>query len=183
MNKRFFIISGLILVAALSRMIPHPYNFAPIGAMSIFGAAYFANKKIAFILPILALFVSDLLVNNILYSDYYSGFVLISPGFMWVYGAVVLIVLAGLFLVKKVSLFRVISGSLAASIIFFVVTNFGVWFSTATYPYTFTGLMACYTAAIPFFHNTILGDLVYSGVLFGAFEFAKQRFPVLQEVS
>lgn len=165
MNKRLLLITGLLLLAAISRMIPHPYNFAPIGAMSLFGAAYFSNKRLAFILPLLAFFVSDLLVNNILYADYYSSFVLISPGFYWTYGAMIAIVVAGIFILKKVNFKRVIGGAFSASVLFFIISNFGVWISTPTYDLTLSGFVACYVAAIPFFHMTVLGDLFYCGVL------------------
>jgi hypothetical protein len=180
MNKRLLIIAGLLLLAAISRMIPHPYNFAPIGAMSLFGAAYFSNKKLAFALPLLAFFVSDLLVNNILYSDYYSSFVLISPGFYWTYGAMIAIVLAGILILKKINFKRVIGGALSASVLFFIISNFGVWISSPTYPLSIEGFIACYTMAIPFFHMTVLGDLFYCGALFGLFEFAKYKVPELQ---
>ncbi|HCD50818.1 MAG TPA: hypothetical protein DEQ34_00120 [Balneolaceae bacterium] len=182
MNKRFLFLSGLILAAAISRLIPHPYNFAPIGAMSIFGAAYFTDKKFAFLLPILGLFISDLLINNILYSGYYSSFTLFTPGFGWTYGAMMLIVIAGFFIMKKVNVTRVIGGALSASLIFFIVSNFGVWLSDPDYPLTFSGLILCYDMAIPFFHNTVLGDLVYAGALFGSFELAKQNVPALQKI-
>jgi hypothetical protein len=180
MNKRILTISAFILLAAVSRMIPHPYNFAPLGAMSLFGAAYFSNKKLAFALPLLAFFVSDLLVNNILYADYYSGFVFLSPGFYWTYGAIAAIVVLGILMLKKIDYKRVIAGSLSASLLFFLISNFGVWVASPMYPMTFEGLMACYTFAIPFFHMNVLGDLFYCGVLFGAFEYAKQRVPALQ---
>ncbi len=182
MNKRFIILSGLIIIAAVSRLIPHPANFAPIGAMSLFGAAYFADKKFSFILPLFAMFLSDLLINNILYAEYFGGFTLFTSNFWWTYGAIALIVVAGIFLLKKVTLSRVLAGSLSASLIFFLVSNFGVWMVDVKYPPTFQGLLLCYEMGIPFFKNTILGDLVYCGVLFGGFEFAKSKLPALQEV-
>ncbi len=181
MNKRFIILSGLILAAAISRLIPHPYNFAPIGAMSLMGAAYFSDKKLSFILPLLAMFLSDLLINNILYASYYQGFTIFTPGFAWVYGSIALIVIAGIFLLKKVTLPRVLIGSLSASVIFFTVSNFGVWLSDPDYPLNIGGLILCYEMAIPFFHNTLLGDFVYSAVLFGGFEYAKTRMPELSK--
>lgn len=183
MNKRFLVLTGLILAAAVSRLIPHPYNFAPIGAMSLFGAAYFSDKKFAFIMPLVAMFISDLLINNILYASFYQGFTLFTPGFYWIYGAIALIVLTGMFLLKKISFIRILGGSLAASILFFVITNLGVWIGNPLYPQTFQGLILCYEAAIPFFHNTVMGDMFYCGVLFGGFEFIKSRIPELQLVS
>ncbi|MDR9416627.1 MAG: DUF6580 family putative transport protein [Gracilimonas sp.] len=179
-KKRFLVLSGFILIAALSRIVPHPYNFAPLGAMSLFGAAYFTNKKLSFLLPLAAFFVSDLLVNNILFASYYDGFVLFTPGFYWMYGSVALIVVAGIFILKKVNLKNVIAGSLTASIIFFVVTNFGAWLGSPIYPQSLSGLLMSYSAGIPFFHYTIAGDLIYSGVMFGAFEYVRQKVPALQ---
>lgn len=179
-KKRLVVLSGFILIAALSRVFPHPYNFAPLGAMSIFGAAYFTNKKFAFLLPLFAFFISDLLVNNILYSGFYSGFTWFTPGFYWMYGSMALIVVAGLFIMKKVNMKTIIGGSLAASIIFFLVTNFGSWLGNPMYPQTIEGLLMSYAAGIPFFHYTIAGDLIYTGVMFGAFEYAKSKIPALQ---
>jgi len=181
-KKRFIVLSGFIIIAALSRIIPHPYNFAPIGAMSIFGAAYFTDKKFSFLLPLFAMFVSDLLVNNLLYANFYGGFVLFTPGFYWMYGSIALIVVAGIFILKKVNTKTVIAGSLSASIIFFLVTNFGSWLGNPIYPQGLEGLFMSYAAGIPFFHYTVLGDLFYSGVMFGAFEYAKQHTPALQPV-
>lgn len=181
-KKRFLVLSGFIIIAALSRIIPHPYNFAPIGAMSIFGAAYFTDKKFSFLLPLFAMFISDLLVNNLLYASFYGGFTLFTPGFYWMYGAITLIVVAGIFILKKVNTKTVLAGSLSASIIFFLVTNFGAWLGNPIYPQGIEGLFMSYAAGIPFFHYTVLGDLFYSGVMFGAFEYAKNRTPALQKI-
>ncbi|MCP9292407.1 DUF6580 family putative transport protein [Gracilimonas sediminicola] len=179
-KKRFIVLSGFIIIAALSRIIPHPYNFAPIGSMSIFGAAYFTDKKFSFLVPLFAMFFSDLLVNNLLYANFYGGFTLFTPGFYWMYGAIALIVVAGIFILKKVNTTTVIAGSLSASVIFFLVTNFGVWLSNPMYPQGIEGLLMSYTAGIPFFHYTVIGDLFYSGVMFGAFEYAKTKTPAFQ---
>ena len=181
-KKRLLVLSGFILITALSRVFPHPYNFAPMGAMAIFGAAYFKNRKLAFLLPLFAFFISDLLVNNILYSSFYGGFTLFTPGFYWMYGSIALIVVAGIFILKKVNMKTVIGGSLAASMIFFLVTNFGSWLGNPMYPQTIEGLMMSYAAGIPFFHYTVAGDLIYAGVMFGAFEYAKVKIPALQIV-
>lgn len=181
-KKRFIVLSGFILIAAISRLIPHPYNFAPMGAMSLFGAAYFADKKYAFLLPLIAFFISDLLVNNLLYSQFYGGFTLFTPGFWWMYAAIAFIVLAGIFIMKKVNMKSVVIGSLSASVIFFLITNFGAWLASPAYPQTFSGLMMSFTAGIPFFHLTVLGDLFYCGIMFGAFEYIQQRTPALQVV-
>lgn len=182
-KKRFFVISAFIIIAALSRVLPHPYNFAPIGAMSLFGAAYFTNTKFAFLMPLAAMFVSDLLVNNLLFAGFYGEFMFFTPGFWYIYGAIALIVVAGLLILKKVNIKTVVGGSLSASVIFFLVTNFGAWVGNPIYPQTLEGLFMSYAAGIPFFHYTVLGDLIYSGVMFGAFEYARQRTPALQLAS
>lgn len=183
MNKKtFYIIAGFILFAALARLLPHAYNFTPLGAIALFGAAYFKNKKWALIIPIAALWMSDLILNNVMYSSYYDGFAWFTGGFIYLYGAFAMIAILGFYLLKKVTPGRVVGGALGASTIFFVVSNFGVWLSSPTYPITIEGFLACYTAAIPFFHYTIAGDLIYSGILFGGFEWLRSQYPSLQLV-
>jgi hypothetical protein len=127
------------------------------------------------------MFITDLFINNITYASYYGSFTLFTPGFWWVYGSIAVIVLIGIFLLKKVSIPRVIGSSLLASIAFFLISNFGVWLSDPDYPLNAAGLILCYEMAIPFFKNTIMGDLAYSAILFGGFEFALSRVPQLQK--
>jgi hypothetical protein len=179
-NLRFGVITGMILLAALSRLIPHPANFAPIGGMALFGAAYYNKRYWAFLIPIVSMWISDLVLNNVVYAQYFDHFVWFYSGSLFTYGAFALIVLFGMLTLKKVRIPNLIVSALGASVIFFIVSNFGVWFSGTMYPKDFSGLMACYTAGIPFFKNTILGDLVYSGILFGAFEWSMRRFPQLR---
>ncbi len=179
-NLRISVITLMILFAAFSRLIPHPANFAPIGAMALFGAAYFHQRYLSFIIPIISMWISDLVLNNIVYGQYFDHFVWFYPGFYWTYGAFILIGLLGFLLLKKVKIQNALVAGILSSIVFFIVSNFGVWASTTMYPKDFSGLMICYTAGLPFFKNTLLGDLVYTGILFGVFEFAQHRFPVLQ---
>lgn len=178
-NLRFGIIIMMILAAAFSRIIPHPLNFAPIGAMAIFGAAYFSNRIIAFAIPILSLWVSDLVLNNTVYASYNEHIWLFPTGFPWIWLAFVLITLAGIFLLKKVKIGSVIGASLSASVIFYLASNFICWPGNPLYTQNLSGLVTCYIAGIPFFWNTLAGDLFYSAVLFGAFELVKKKFPKL----
>lgn len=178
-NIRFGIVSLLILLAAFSRLIPHPPNFTPVGAMALFGAAYFSKRYLTFVVPLIAMWLSDLVLNNVVYAQYFDGFVLFYPGFYWTYSAFIVIGLVGFFLLKRAKPQNIFIASLSASILFFLVSNFGVWASGMMYPKDLSGLLACYTAAIPFFQNTLMGDLVYCGVLFGVFEFAQYKFPLL----
>ena len=179
-NIRFGIVSLLILLAAFSRLIPHPPNFTPVGAMALFGAAYFSKRYLALVIPIIAMWLSDLVLNNVIYAQYFDSFVLFYPGFYWTYSAFIVIGLVGFFLLKRTKPQNILIASLSASILFFLLSNFGVWASGMMYPKDFSGLLACYTAAIPFFQNTLMGDLVYCGVLFGAFEFAQYKLPLLK---
>lgn len=153
----------LILFAALSRLLPHPMNFAPVTAIALFAGVYL-NKKYAFIIPIIALLISDAII----------GFY---PYIYWIYGTVLLIALIGLWLkshVQNVSgakkIGYIAGTTLVSSVIFFLVTNFGVWTSGMFYEMTWSGLIQCYAMAIPFFRNTLLGDLVYTGAMFGVYE-------------
>ncbi len=168
-TPRFWILSLMILAAAFVRLIPHPPNFAPIAAMALFGGAYFNKKVFAFAIPLAALLLTDL----------FLGF----HNTMWaVYLSFVVIVGLGMFMLKKKSVLRVITASVGASILFFVVTNLAFWATDTLYPTTAAGLAACFTAAIPFFHNTLIGDLFFTGAMFGLFELAKAKFPDLVRV-
>lgn len=180
LHLRFGVISLMVLLAAFSRLLPHPPNFAPIGAMALFGAAYFSQRYLSFLIPIVSMWLSDLVLNNVVYSQYFSHFVWFYQGCYWTYGAFILIGLIGFVALKRIKIQNLILASLLASVIFFIVSNFGVWISTNMYPKNFGGLTACYTAGLPFFKNTLMGDLVYTGVLFGAFEFAQRRIPALK---
>lgn len=167
-NSRFWVITLLILAAAFVRLIPHPPNFAPITAMALFSGAYFNKKSFAFAIPLAAMFLTDAIIG------FHSS--------MWiVYLSFALIVLIGMFMLKKVSIKNVVLASVTASLSFFIITNFGVWAFGTMYPKNIVGLIECYIAAIPFFQNTLLGDLFYSGIMFGVFEFAKSKFPVISE--
>ncbi len=158
----------IILGAAFSRVLPHPPNVAPITALCLFGGVYL-GKKYAFVLPLFAL----------LLSDYVLGFY---QGMLWVYGSFFAIGLIGLWLRRNFTVVRLIGATTAGSVLFFIVTNFGVWVSSVVaYPHTIAGLGECYTAAIPFFRNTILGDFVSTGAMFGLYELLLRIVPSLHQ--
>jgi len=188
-NLRIGILIALIFAAAMSRLLPHPYNFTPIGAMGLFGAAYFSKRWLAFAVPFAAMWVSDLILDNMVYAQYYEGFQWF--GHTWVYLSFALIVLLGFALLRKIKISNLIVASLSASVIFYLVTNFGVWLSSPMYPQNFIGLMTCYAAGLPFMSmelapplgfllNGVMGDLFYTGALFGVYELVKSRIPALQ---
>jgi hypothetical protein len=147
-----------ILIGAVLRVLPHAANFAPIGAISLFGGTYL-NKKLAVVVPVAAMIV----------SDFFIGFDSLESR-LSVYGCFALIALIGMAVRKRKNVVTILGGSVAGSILFFLITNF-VWFhSTGMYEQTFQGLMAAYTNALPFFRNTLFSDLIYTSAFFGSFE-------------
>ncbi len=183
LNLRFGVICAMILAAALSRLIPHPASFAPIGGMALFGAAYFTRRYWAFIIPVAAMWISDLVLTNAIYGSVSGRFEWFYSGSLFTYAALALIVVLGMFTLRKVRVGNLIVSALGASAIFFLVSNLGAWLSMPMYPRDFGGLMSCYAAGLPFLRGTVLGDLVYTGVLFGAFEYCTRRFPRLAGVA
>ncbi len=179
-NVKWLLVGGMVFLAAMSRLLPHPPNFTPIGGMALFGAAYFSRKYLAFLVPFLAFWVSDLVLNNVVYAAYFEGFVWFSQPFLWSAAAMLLIVGVGSVLLKKVNPKLLMGCSLLASVLFFLISNFGVWASGTMYPMTTEGLMAAYVAGIPYFGYTIAGDLAYTAVLFGGFELLKRELPSLK---
>lgn len=170
MNKyltpRNIFIASALLIAIAGRLIPHAPNFTPVTAMALFGGATLNNKRLAYILPIVAMFLSDLII----------GF----HNTMWaVYLAFIATVYIGTKINGNIKPLTVITASVASSALFFIVTNFAVWLGSNFYPQNIYGLIECYVAAIPFFNNGLLGDLFYSGILFTVFALAGQRFPQL----
>lgn len=170
LNRQNTIIASLILLAIVSRVLPHPPNFAPITAIALFGGALFTNRGLAFLLPLVAMFVSDVIIG------FHSHMLVI-------YGLFILTVLIGFALRDRISMGSVVAASLGSSVLFFLGSNLVVWYGSSMYPQTWDGLMVSYTMAIPFFQNSVLGDLFYSGVLFGAWAWAKQRYPDLAVTS
>ena len=148
---------ALIAAGTALRLTPHPPNFSPIGAMALFAGAVLPGGW-AFAVPFAALGLSDLVL----------GFY---PGSAWVYGSFALIVLIGMALRRGRTPLRIGTAAIASSVLFFAVTNFGEWFGPL-YPHTMTGLRADFVAAIPFFRNTVLSDLLYAAAFFGAYDSA-----------
>ncbi len=175
MNKQkitlqFGIVAVMVLIAAISRLVPHWPNFTAVGAMGLFGAAYFTKKYWAFIIPFIALWFSDLVLNNVVYAQYYDSFVWMTPSWYWMYGSFALIILIGFLSLSKVTPARIVGASFTAAFLFFLITNFGVWMSGLMYPKTAAGLLACYTAGLPYLGYTLAGNLFYTLVLFGSYE-------------
>lgn len=175
LSPRFWVILSMIFTAAAFRLIPHWPNFTPIAAMALFGGAYMSRKYLAFLIPLTAMLVSDI----------FLGF---HTSMIAVYAAFAVTVGMGILISRKPRLLNVALASLGSTILFFLVTNFAAWLGSPLYPQTFAGLLGSYTAGlaflndgngISFFMNSLLGDLFYNTVLFGAFALAAIKFPVL----
>ncbi len=167
-SKRGTVILGMILAAVALRVVPHPPNLTPIGAIALFGGANFKDRRLAFFVPLAAMLLSDLLIG--LHS------------LMWaVYGSFILSVLLGIWLRRRRRVLPIAGATLAGAVLFFVITNWTVWLTLGTYPPTLAGLVACYIAAIPHFGNTLAGDAFYSAVLFGGLALLESRVPQLRE--
>ncbi len=148
----------LILLGVAARFMPHPPNFAPIAAIALFGGLYL-NRKMAFVLPIAAMLVSDLFIG------FYSWKMMAA-----VYLSFLAMVGIGLLVRRNKKFSTILGGTLLGSLLFFVVTNAAVWGFGTMYPHTLSGLMSSYTMAIPFFKNTLMGNLFFAGILVGSME-------------
>jgi len=169
LSSKFIFAAGLILAAAFTRLIPHYPNFTAVGAIALFGGTYLPNKKLAFIVPFVAMLLTDLII----------GF---HPTMWAVYLSFGLIVLIGLQISKNKKVTNILFATISSSLLFFIITNFAQWLSDPFYAKTSAGLVQCFTMAIPFFGYTALGDLFYVGLLFGVYELAKAKFPFYQKV-
>lgn len=170
-TPRFIFISSTIFLAAVSRLLPHIPNFTPVAAMALFGGVYFTDKKWAFIIPLMALFLSDAAME--LFFGY--GF---HNTMLYVYAGFVLTTLIGVMIRNSVKPRTILVASLVSSVLFFLVTNFGYWVSLGS-PMGYAGLTAAYVQGIPFFRYSLFGDLFYNAILFGAFYLAQIKFPTL----
>jgi hypothetical protein len=166
-RNKLLIITAIIVFGVIARLLPHFPNFAPMGALALFAVAFYKRKYLALVIPGLAWWLSDLYLNNMIYNSA-DGFTLFTADQFFSLFALILIVILGKLLFKKVNAPNVMIGSLSASLIFFVVSNLGVWMQGILYPKTVQGLVECYSMALPFYRGTLVSDLIFTGVFFGA---------------
>ena len=175
-GRNWTIVVVMIFIAALSRFIPHWHNFTAVGAMGLFGAAYLQNRYLSYLIPLLALWFSDLILNNIVYAAYYDGFVWFSTYSIFVYAGFLGVVFVGTILLKKIQWTNMLAASVLASIVFFMISNFGSFLMDPIYPKTASGLGMAYAAGIPFFWNTLLANVFYSFLMIGGFEWLRRTY-------
>jgi hypothetical protein len=168
-HPRAAMISGIVLAAAALRIAPHPMNFAPIGALALFGGAYFSSKRTAVAVPLVSLVAGDI----------FTGFHRLIP---YVYASFLVSVAIGFWLRRKKSARRIGVATVAGAIQFFLITNFAIWVSSiGSYPKNLGGLAECYIAGLPLLGNTLAGDAFYAALLFGGMALAEKQFPSLRE--
>lgn len=166
-NPRAAVVVAIVCVAAALRLLPHPMNFAPIGALALFGGAYFSSKRAALTVPLLSLVAGDI----------FTGF---HPLIPYVYASFLVSVAIGFWLRDNKSASRIGQATVAGAIQFFLITNFAMWVSSiGNYPKNAAGLAECYIAGLPLFWNTLAGDAFYVALLFGGMRLAEKRFPML----
>ena len=154
-TKKQNLLIAFILIAICFRLIPHPPNFTPVTSLALFSGIMFQRKWLGMLVPIVAMLLSDMVL----------GFGMIS---MWVYAAFMLVTISG-WVLNKMN----VKSILISSMIFFIVSNFGVW--VLGYPHTFDGLMLCYTMAIPFFGYSIIGDLSWGFFIKESYKFVENK--------
>jgi len=173
-KNKVVLASIFIVIGGLFRIFPHPVNISPVAAMALLGGAYLGRNYLAFLVPILALFIGDLILNNTINRAFFSDqseFIIGAQYMYYTYGAYLLTVLLGFYLINKSSATKIIAGTLVSSILFFAITNIGVWLSGTLYPTNGGGLIACITAAMPFFRNTLLSNAIFISLFVLAIEF------------
>ena len=188
-NPRFAVLA-IFMIAVAAMRIPNsaqltPWaNFTPIGAMGLFGGAYFTKKWKAILFPLLTLFASDLIIQSFVFNGKYG---IMYSGWYWIYSIFILITFIGKWLIKKVSVQNVLLAAVIASLSHWLLADFTVWIGGGTDLRTMTpltkdwaGLQQCYMQGFPFMKNFLMGTLVYSGIMFGAFEWMKMKQPSLQ---
>lgn len=167
-NYENIIITILILLGVVSvilRLLPHAPNFAPIGALALF-IGFYSTRKLWLLFPLAAMLISDAFIGFYdwkLMTVVYSSFL--------IYG------LLGWIIKNQRSFVTMVSATMAGALFFFLATNFAVWIFGNVYSHTWEGLMLCYTMALPFFRNTLFGDLFYIVVYVTVYELSIKYLP------
>lgn len=163
-NLFIFVLIALAAVLRISGLLP--YNFSPVAAIALFGAAMFSNRLLGFVIPLAIMFVSDVFIG---FHDT-----------MWaVYGAFIAVALIGQVVRKNPTMLSALGGAMVGSVVFFLITNAACWLTMPEYSKDFSGLLNSYAAGLPFFRGTFVGDLLFTVVFFGSYKLAEYRFPTL----
>jgi hypothetical protein len=176
MSGRFIVLTVMVLAAAMTRLVPHPPNLTPIGAMALFGGACFVNRKAAYLVPMAAMLLSDAVLGFSRYGLW--NLLAIQPV---VYACILAYTVIGQLIHDRRSVWQVGGAALAGSFLFFVVTNFASWVAWHLYPMTAAGLAECYWKGIPYFRNTLAGDAAFTTILFSGLAILENRLAWMRE--
>lgn len=186
-NPRNAVVLLIIIIIATIRVLNNfgteitvLANYSPLAAMALFGSAYFKGNAKPLLFPLMAIFISDIILFSTVYKDYGNGF--LYDGWFWVYGAFLLIAISVKLIIKKVNVQNVALAIVTAVLIHWIVTDLGVWIGSKTYPQTWSGFMLCLNAAIPFELRLLLATVVYSTIMFGVFEVMRRKYASLRAV-
>ena len=168
LSKQLVIISTIVFALAIFRLLPHWPNVSPVAAMALFGGAYFADKRMAFIIPFVALFLSDLVLG-------------LHNSMVFVYAGFALTVTIGFLLKDRINVTNTAFAVVVSSVLFFLLTNFGAWMTSGLYAKSAAGLMQAFVAGIPFFQNSLLGNAVYAAVIFGGYHLLQKNIAVFKD--
>jgi hypothetical protein len=178
LSARLIFVLGAIVLAAATRFLMIP-NFTAVGAMALFGGAMFMSRPLAIFIPLAALWISDLVLNNTVYAEAGQSFVWLYDGFYWQYIPTAMTAFIGLLMIRKINVRSIASSSLISTLLFFLISNFGVWAESTIYAKTAGGLMTCYAAGLPYAGYTLLGTFFFGVVLFGAYSLAERKTPAI----
>jgi hypothetical protein len=188
MKNKIYFITSIIFAAALSRLLPHPWNFTPMVGITLASAVFVNHKKFSFVLPLITWLITDLIVNGLLYPQnggvlsYFTSFTALG-----VYTSMMMIWGLGLILKNQVKIPIIIATSLSSSMIFYLISNSFVFIGNPYYTQNFSGWFQCMYMGIPFYQseygalfgsfmlNGIMGDLFYTSVLFGLYYFVNGK--------
>lgn len=179
MNNKLKIASVFIVFGAIMRLLPHPHNITPVAAMALAGGIYIGRKYLSYIVPIVCLFVSDLILNNTVNRIFFeadTGLILFEKNMIFTYTAFALTVVLGAAIKHFKGLKLIFGGAVLSSLLFFLISNFGAWSIGVLYPKTLAGLGTCYIAGIPFFWNTLIGNLIFIAIFVLGIETISQRY-------
>ncbi|MBL0741010.1 DUF6580 family putative transport protein [Chryseolinea lacunae] len=188
LNPRPLVLAAIIVAVGIFRIATSSMHsplagFTPLGAMALFAGFYFEDKWKAYLLPLLTLWLSDIVLNRFVYL---GEWMLFYDSFAWVYGSFALMVTIGQ-LFKEATVRNVALAAVITTVTHALISNFGVWLVGCTgtaediqYTPDLSGLFQCYAMGLPYMGNFLIGNLVFSAILFGGFEWMKRAFPKLQ---
>lgn len=183
-NPRNTVVLLIIIVIAAIRVLNNYStemtvlaNYSPLAAMALFGSAYFKGSIRPLLFPLMAIFISDVILFATVYKDYGNGF--LYDEWYWVYGAFLLMAISGKLIIRKITVANIALSIVVSVFIHWIVTDFGVWIGSSTYPQTWAGFMSCLAAAIPFELRLLTATVIYSAIMFGVFELMQRKYVAL----